>query len=574
MENAMFPMEILRVTQGTNVGSHLGSKAMDFGGKDGGKDKVYAPFSGIVKRTRQNANGELYLQSDGKVMCADGVARQLTATFVHDSSFNVKEGSYVRQGDYIYDEGGMGGGNPSAFANHLHLEISEGLQSSQVATSYKYGGKPVYITPNQLDINKVLMLGSDVVIDKSGGYDWKYRKDIVNKPNNETSAICFNGIDVSKYQGEIDWQKVKSTGCKFAFIRLAWCNYDGTITEGKDPYFEKNIVNAINAGINVGIYVYSYCKTTDAARICARTTNNMIKNYKLTMPVAFDYEDSKLYSGFSKQANVNICKAYLDTIKSLGYMPMLYTYTNFINSYLDMSQLSDYELWLADYRASAGYNGSYGIWQYTSSGSVDGISGRVDMNYAYKDYPALISDNGGNNVEQLSNVYLKVNEVNGRNPNQYFSTTNVDNSIGYIDIGEYKAIEKLSASENGFWWVKFSYKDGNEYWAVYDNGDNGVIKDGRAVLITKIPSEPSVPVEPPVVPPVPPVTDSAIDSLIKQLDSLTAEIKAAMAAKAQIETELTQVKKELESSKTECLTYKNKVEAAKKEAQDIISALQ
>lgn len=181
-------------------------------------------------------------------------------------------------------------------------------------------------------------------------------------------STIYNGIDVSKYQATVDWHKVKAAGYSFAFIRVGWCSYNGQLVEGLDPYFDKNMKNAIAAGLNVGIYVYSYAKTTDAAVICANAVIAKAKQYTVTMPIVFDYEDSKLYASFGKQSNVNICKAFLNRVQALGYYAMLYTYTSFANSYLDMSQLSNYDMWIADYRSACGYKGNYSIWQYSPSG--------------------------------------------------------------------------------------------------------------------------------------------------------------------------------------------------------------
>lgn len=171
MENCMFPMEFLRVTQRPDIGSHQGSKAIDLGGRDTGKDKVYAPFSGTVVRTRKGANGELYLASDAPVRFADGSTDYCTVTFIHDAAFNVPEGTHVVQGQYIYDEGGMGGGRPHKFGNHLHMEVSRGkVAARQVAN--KYG---VYCTPIQMDVNKAMMLGNDVTVMNAGGMEWHRR---------------------------------------------------------------------------------------------------------------------------------------------------------------------------------------------------------------------------------------------------------------------------------------------------------------------------------------------------------------------------------------------------------------
>ena len=371
------------------------------------------------------------------------------------------------------------------------------------------------------------------------------------------SNIISNGVDVSKYQGEINWQLVKQSGISFAFIRMAWSNYDGTITS-LDPYFEKNMKNAIAAGINVGTYIYSYANTTSAAIILAKTVINNLKNYKLTMPVVFDYEDSKTYSSIGKQGNTNICKSFLSTIQSAGYYSMLYTYKSFANSYLDMSQLSEYDFWLAQYATQPTYTGAYGIWQYTSTGSVNGISGNVDKNYAYKDYPFLISginNNGGNStVETLSNKLLKVNLVNNKNSNQYFSDTNVNLAIGYLPVGSYTATQKLSSIQDGFWWVKFKYSDGIEYWAVYDNG-SGTISDGRAYLVDGTLSSGASGGD----------SDSSetINELTKKLNELTAQINVELEKVSSLEKQIEDLSKENESLKTENTKLSEKINNAK-----------
>ena len=195
----------------------------------------------------------------------------------------------------------------------------------------------------------------------------------------------LRGIDVSKYQGEIDWEKVAASGVQFAFIRVGWAGYEGGIDEGADPYFDKNMKGAIAAGIPVGAYVYSYCKSADAARRAAREAAARCAPYRLDWPLAIDIEDAATYKGFSKQDNSVLVAAFLDEARKLGYQPVYYTYTNFANSYLDLAMLAGCDLWLADYRGSMGIAGA-AIWQYSSDGAVDGIAGRVDRNIAYKNY--------------------------------------------------------------------------------------------------------------------------------------------------------------------------------------------
>ena len=271
------------------------------------------------------------------------------------------------------------------------------------------------------------------------------------------------GIDVSKYQGSIDWQKVATDGIKFAFIRVGWAGYEGGIDEGFDPYFDTNIKEAISAGLDVGVYVYSYCKSTNAARKAARAVVEKCKPYKLTMPIAFDMEDSNTYKNFSKDANNSIAKSFLETIESSGYYPILYTYTSFANSYLNMLNLTNYDLWLADYRGYMGIDGA-SIWQYSSSGNVNGIEGRVDMNIAYKDYPSII--NGGEN-----NNMLDFYEVFGTKNCQVFTTTDVnkvDSSYnnGTLKSGMYYPIlSDVGIGSDSYHWYRI-YVNGETKYAV------------------------------------------------------------------------------------------------------------
>ena len=206
----------------------------------------------------------------------------------------------------------------------------------------------------------------------------------------------IRGIDVSQDQGNIDWKAVREDGIRFAMIRAGNCGYDGKIKV--DTRFHSNIAAAISAGINVGVYLYSYARTEQAAKQAAEELIPLLKGYTVTYPVAFDMED-ETYNAFSKDANTAIANAFLNEIKEQRYYPVLYSYTYFLTENLDMSKLSDYDVWVADYRGYVGYQGSYGMWQYSSKGRVDGISTRVDMDVSYRDYPTLIRKEGLNDLE-------------------------------------------------------------------------------------------------------------------------------------------------------------------------------
>ena len=162
-------MEFLRVTQGPNTGSHAGSKAMDFGGKDTGCDVVYAPFTGRVARVRTNSSHETYFESLEPVEFADGTVDYMTVTLMHDNVLDVRTGQVLHQGEKIGDEGGFGGGRPNRFGAHLHLEVSRGRNIAYQVRN----AQGTYCTPQQVDIWSALWLGTDVQVLDGAGYSWK-----------------------------------------------------------------------------------------------------------------------------------------------------------------------------------------------------------------------------------------------------------------------------------------------------------------------------------------------------------------------------------------------------------------
>lgn len=210
------------------------------------------------------------------------------------------------------------------------------------------------------------------------------------------------GIDVSKHQGTIDWSKVKAAGKKFVFVRVGWCGYDGRIQAngGLDPTFKANVEGALAAGLQVGIYVYSYAKTISAAIIAAKETLSLVKPYKLEYPIAFDIEDA-IYTAMKKEDNTAIVKAFLSEIEKANYYGLLYTYKSFAESNLNMADLAAYDVWIAQYADKCTFAGKYGIWQYKGNvpgymGSCDGINTTVDLNQASKDYAGIIQSKGLN----------------------------------------------------------------------------------------------------------------------------------------------------------------------------------
>lgn len=218
----------------------------------------------------------------------------------------------------------------------------------------------------------------------------KYRFDNSGKL---TSYTC---IDVSEHQGETDWKAVKASGVDFAFIRCAWRgNSKGGIF--LDSAFEANIKKATEAGIACGVYIFSQATDEREGVEEASYVLNIIKPYKISLPVVIDVE---LSGGRGDKIDVaartKAVKAFCETVKNAGYYPMIYSNRDFLRNNLIMSQLK-YDVWAAQYAQSCDYSG-YKIWQYTQRGSVKGINGEVDLNICLMNYPEYLKNKGLNNL--------------------------------------------------------------------------------------------------------------------------------------------------------------------------------
>lgn len=196
------------------------------------------------------------------------------------------------------------------------------------------------------------------------------------------------GIDVSKWNKEIDWQKVKAAGVEYAIIR---CGYRGASTGAlvEDPYFEKNIKNATEAGVRVGVYFFTQATTPVEAVEEASMVLMLCNQYKISFPLYIDTEGAGgngRADGLDVETRTAVCTAFCETIENAGYTAGVYASKNWLTGKLDARKLSPYSVWLAQYSGKPSYQGTYDMWQYTSAGTVDGISTLVDFNVSYMDY--------------------------------------------------------------------------------------------------------------------------------------------------------------------------------------------
>ncbi|MDD5936858.1 MAG: glycoside hydrolase family 25 protein [Clostridiales bacterium] len=227
-------------------------------------------------------------------------------------------------------------------------------------------------------LERNLVKQEDLKKDKSG---------FITYQKGDTTSIP--GIDVSKFQGEIDWKKVKNSGVEFVMIRLGFRGFnEGTLEI--DPYFEKNIQGAIENDINVGIYFFSQAITIEEAKEEAAFVLENLKDYKITYPVVFDTEFVSTYAAraniLQRQLRTDITKAFCEEMKANGYKPMIYANTKWMIMGIDLEQLTDYDVWFAYYGDNLTFPYKFDMLQYSEKGRVDGIDSYVDLNFSLKDY--------------------------------------------------------------------------------------------------------------------------------------------------------------------------------------------
>ena len=213
---------------------------------------------------------------------------------------------------------------------------------------------------------------------------WKKVNGVYQMPDGSAiNNVLFRGIDVSRWQGDINWSQVAADDVSFVML--------GTRSKGAvDPYFHRNIQQASAAGVKVGVYIYSLAMTPEMAVEEANFVLNLIHDYPVSYPVAFDMEDST-QGTLSKDELAAIANAFCGRISEAGYYPVIYANNNWLANKLDMSKMN-YPVWVARYSAKPAYQNPV-MWQATSTGAVNGISGNVDIDFQFKDFTSVIPAN-------------------------------------------------------------------------------------------------------------------------------------------------------------------------------------
>ena len=233
------------------------------------------------------------------------------------------------------------------------------------------------------------------------GFDWIWMTPLEGVPANELTEESFSsndgrieytgtdydvlrGVDVSEHQLDIDWKQVAASGVDYAYIRVGWRGY----TEGglfEDAYFERNIQGALDAGLHVGVYMFSQAVTVQEAIEEADFVLERIGKYNVTLPVVFDWEKIEAAEarshGLTMELRTDCARAFCETVKSAGYVPCVYFNRNLGYYGYDLTRLTDYEFWFS--LPESGFPNFYyacDTWQYSFTETVPGIAEPTDMN--------------------------------------------------------------------------------------------------------------------------------------------------------------------------------------------------
>lgn len=227
----------------------------------------------------------------------------------------------------------------------------------------------------------------------------------------------MKGVDISTWQKNVDYLKLKANGIDFAIIR---CGY-GKNESQKDNMFEKHYAGCIYAGMKVGAYLYSYASTVEGAKLEAENCLKFIRNKKFDLPIFYDVED-KNQRNIDRNTLTQMCKVFCDTIINAGYQAGVYTNLYWFNNKLNVKELEKYNIWLAQWNYKPTANFRVDIWQY-DVGTIEGNVGRIDKDIAYKEYGQTYQQPVETNVYKVGNTYttqvvLKVRSGAGTNHSQ------------------------------------------------------------------------------------------------------------------------------------------------------------
>lgn len=361
----------------------------------------------IEEGARVTVSGELKLREGARAECFGELVSTAKSTVVISGEFRSFSSSVVvfsgntslcKSGTYLNDGTTTFAKNANAvisgmfdvskkgkllikgtFSTTLNAEVN--IRGYILLTGKYYNTGELFLRKDATD-----MLGEGQFVTGTSGRVFDERKDEISDDENDAGGEneenypkMLKGIDVSYWQGAIDWKKVKAAGIDFMIARASLGDYY------VDETLDYNMTEAKRNGIKVGAYHFLQADTVEKARTEAKFFIEAIKPYKLDLPAIVDIEDTR-HIKLSKEELTKIADVFCEELKKAGYEPMIYSSASWLNEKLNTKELSDYGIWVAHWgTVKPAFSGDYAVWQFSCKGIVSGISGDVDLNIAYKD---------------------------------------------------------------------------------------------------------------------------------------------------------------------------------------------
>ena len=290
-----------------------------------------------------------------------------------------------------------------------------------------------------------------------------------------SNGAVARGIDVSNFQGTIDWNQVKAAGIEFAILKV------GPVYGKPDSTFERNATECERLGIPYGVYYYSYARSVADANIEADRTLAWLGGHHPSLPVYYDLEDNYILQdpNFSKDKLAQIAQTFCNRMEAVGFKSGIYANLNWFNNYLNSPSLSGYDHWVAQYNWRCDYAGSYSFWQYSSSGNVPGVNGRCDMNYCFNG-SFLNVDDGKMHIQYEAHV-SNIGWMSSKRDGSTAGTTGQSKAVEDLKVSilnpEEDGSVQIDAHVSGIGW---------QGWDTPSASEGGTTGQGRAVEAVRL----------------------------------------------------------------------------------------
>ena len=316
---------------------------------------------------------------------------------------------------------------------------------------------------------------------------WRYKNGVLIDAGNDgidvqsladealPNGAVARGIDVSNFQGTIDWNQVKAAGIEFAILKV------GPVYGKPDSTFERNATECERLGIPYGVYYYSYARSVADANKEADRTLAWLGGHHPSLPVYYDLEDNYILQDpiFSKDKLAQIAQTFCNRMEAVGFKSGIYANLNWFNNYLNSPSLSGYDHWVAQYNWRCDYAGSYSFWQYSSSGNVPGVNGRCDMNYCFNG-SFLNVDDGKMHIQYEAHV-SNIGWMSSKRDGSTAGTTGQSKAVEDLKVSILNPVEdgsvQIDAHVSGIGW---------QGWDTPSASEGGTTGQGRAVEAVRL----------------------------------------------------------------------------------------